>query len=676
MRRILYNKISKNKLNLYNTILYEKSSGKLYQTTNPTLFSRDNYEPIGIVVIPTSHDVYGTGECCVISLMSASLTTPDTGQTTDIGIVWGASGVDYSDLNIYNKVGRMGTMNNNISSKLDGESEFGLVPMMNLNMNTKCDCPHDSQTKYYNSTNASYGYVPSPYLDNGIRNPDYYKTDLPVSIHNATSDFNGKSNTEFLCAKATSQSDWKSSTILNYTTAGYHPAACACWRFHTVGTNQGDWYLPAAGEMGYIMSRFDKINEIINILQIHFDKPLCTLSLSAFLTSSIFSSTDSRSISFQNGIMGHIGKTQARYVRPVLKGKFNYIKIPEYKMTLEEKIGQLFIVRPSISGSDTEFNDNMKSIIDQYHPAGILLKGANIKTKDQLTKYINAYKAYDTLKPLIISDEEGGVVARVAKSGILPASQTSFGYSNAHAVGNTGDVNNAIHMGDVIGKYLSGLGINGDYAPVADINSNPNNPIIGTRAFGDTPARVTEMVVGFLEGMAPHNVLTCLKHFPGHGDTSTDTHTEAAIVTKTWEQMLECEIIPFKENMHKTDMIMVAHIIAQNIDPDTPASISYEIITNKLRNELGYNGIVTTDGMEMAAITNDHTAGEAALAAIKAGCDMICCPSDTGIEGLLDDFVNAYNAILNAVKSGEITEARIDESVNRIMKAKNKVYSL
>lgn len=406
--------------------------------------------------------------------------------------------------------------------------------------------------------------------------------------------------------------------------------------------------MPACGEMGYIMSRFDKINEIISILQIHFEKSLCPLTLNAFLTSSIYSTIDARSISFANGIIGHTAKSNTRYVRPFLRGKFKY-KIPTFTMTLEEKIGQIFIVRPAISGSLTEFNDNMKSIIDQYHPAGILLKGANITSKTQLTTYINEYKAYDRLKPLIFSDEEGGLVARVAKSGILPSSQTSFGYSNAHAVGDTGNINNAIHMGDVIGKYLSSLGINGDYAPVADVNSNPNNPIIGTRAFGDTPERVTEMVSGFLDGMAPHNVLTCLKHYPGHGDTSTDTHTDAAIVTKTWAQMLECEIIPFRDNMNKADMIMVAHIIAQNIDPDTPASISYELITNKLRNELGYNGIITTDGMEMAAITNGHTAGEAALAAIKAGCDMICCPSDSGTEGVLADFVDAYNTILNAV---------------------------
>lgn len=139
-----------------------------------------------------------------MALMSASITTPDTGQSTDAGIAWGGSGVEYSDMPIYNKVGRMGTMNNTISSEVDGESEYGLIPMINSNMNTKCDCPHDPHTKYYNSTNASYGYVPSPYLTNEVRNPNYYKTDSPTSVHNATSDFNGKSNTEFLCANATS----------------------------------------------------------------------------------------------------------------------------------------------------------------------------------------------------------------------------------------------------------------------------------------------------------------------------------------------------------------------------------------------------------------------------------------------------------------------------------------
>lgn len=343
-------------------------------------------------------------------------------------------------------------------------------------------------------------------------------------------------------------------------------------------------------------------------------------------------------------------------------------------MSLEEKIGQLFIVRPAITASPTEFTDDFKYIIDAYHPGGILLAGANIKSKDQLTKLISDYKAYDKLKPLIISDEEGGLVARVAKSGILPSSQTSFGYTNAHKVGDTGDVSKAVHMGDVIGSYLAELGINGDYAPVADVNSNPNNPVIGTRAFGDTADRVTEMVGGFLDGMAPHKVLTCVKHFPGHGDTATDTHVGAAIVYKTWDQMLECEIIPYIDNKGKYDMVMVAHIIADKIDPGVPASLSYEIVTNKLRKELGFEGVITTDGMEMGAVANEFTPGEACVKAIKAGCDMICCPA--GIDDdLRAGFISSFNAVLAAVKSGEISESQIDKSVARIMAAKKKAYS-
>ena len=351
-------------------------------------------------------------------------------------------------------------------------------------------------------------------------------------------------------------------------------------------------------------------------------------------------------------------------------------------MTLEEKVGQLFIVRPAISGNATEFTDEFKKIIDKYHPGGILLAAANIKSKDQLTKLISDYKAYDKLMPFVISDEEGGLVARVAKSKILPTTETSFGYSNAHAVGDTGDVSKAVNMGNVIGSYLAGLGINGDYAPVADVNSNPNNPIIGTRAFGDTAARVTEMVGGFLDGMRPHNVLTCTKHFPGHGDTATDTHLGAAIVYKTWEEMLECEIVPYIDNMGKYDMVMVAHIIADKIDPGVPASLSYEIVTNKLRKELGFEGIITTDGMEMGAVTSLYSPGEACKHAIKAGCDMICCPAelkinddDTDAQKLYNGFVSSFNTILNAVKSGEIPESQLNKSVARIMIAKRKLYA-
>lgn len=343
-------------------------------------------------------------------------------------------------------------------------------------------------------------------------------------------------------------------------------------------------------------------------------------------------------------------------------------------MTLEEKVGQLFIIRPDLTASLTEFTDDFKYIIDTYHPGGILLAAQNITSKNQLTTLINSYKAYDKLMPLIISDEEGGVVARVAKSGILPSSQTSFGYANAHAVGDTGNPNNAYHMGDVIGSYLAELGINGDYAPVADVNSNPDNPVIGKRAFGDTVEVVNEMVWGFLDGMNQHNVLTCLKHFPGHGDTATDTHVGAALVTKTWDQMLECEIVPYIANKGEYDMVMVAHIIAEQIDPGVPASLSYEIVTNKLRKELGFQGIITTDGMEMGAISNFNTPGEAAVKAIKAGCDMICCPAE--LDGSIRaGFIQAYNAILNAVKTGEISESQINKSVARIVKAKKKAYN-
>lgn len=342
--------------------------------------------------------------------------------------------------------------------------------------------------------------------------------------------------------------------------------------------------------------------------------------------------------------------------------------------TLEQKVGQLFVVRPDITTSLTEFTQDFKNIIDQYHPGGILLAAQNISSKTQLTTLINQYKAYDSLRPLVISDEEGGKVARVAKSGILPSSQTSFGYADAHAVGDTGNVANAVHMGDVIGGYLASLGINGDYAPVADVNSNPNNPIIGTRAFGDTAARVSEMVGGFLDGMAPHNVMNCLKHFPGHGDTSTDTHVGLAIVYKTWEEMLQCEIIPYIDNLDKTDMVMVAHIIAETIDPGVPSSLSYQVVTGKLRNELGFEGVVTTDGMEMGAISQNYTPGQAALKAIQAGCDMICAPAELN-GSLREGFIQAYNTILTAVQTGVITESRLDESIARIVKLKDKLYA-
>lgn len=308
---------------LCDVILYDKVNEKLIFTSDFTSLSPTSYEPVGVVVIPTSHDVYGTGECGVMALMSASLDTPDTGQTSNASITWGTYGTNYPELTNFDKVVRMGTTNNNISDNIDGLSSYGYLPLMQSGMSSKFECPHDTKAKYYNLTSSSYGYIPSPYLNDGSRNPDYYTTDSPSSIYNAMSDFAGKSNTEFLCSKATSQPDWKTDgTISNSYNAGYHAAACCCWRFHTPGTNQGDWYLPACGELGYVTPRYDMINDTISALQTHFGKTLCPLDTNSYWSSSEYGASLARSVYFNNGSVGTSSRHNSYYVRPFMRIKF------------------------------------------------------------------------------------------------------------------------------------------------------------------------------------------------------------------------------------------------------------------------------------------------------------------------------------------------------------------
>lgn len=255
---------------------------ELFKVTPPENINQldtERYIPTGVIAIPSSHDVYGTGEAGVMALLSASLTTPDTGQTSETLMVWGGFGTNYPELNDYKVVPAVAVsyrVDNIITSAPSSSwlpsdafgSQYGAIAI--------------DETFYYRGMGPSSSrnnYIPSPYLKNGSRNPAYYQTEPPSSSANVLSDFAGKSNTEFLCSKATAQTDWRTATtITNNHIAGYHPAACACWRYHTTGTVQGDWYLPACGELGYACVRKKRINETIEALQSHFGITLCQLS--------------------------------------------------------------------------------------------------------------------------------------------------------------------------------------------------------------------------------------------------------------------------------------------------------------------------------------------------------------------------------------------------------------
>lgn len=302
-------------------VLWDKIREEMFYTSNLKDVDKNRYEPIGVIVIPTEHDVYGTGECGVMALISASLTTPDTGQTSNERVYWGHNNKDFPNLTNFNGVIRMGTMNNNISDNIDGLSSSGYIPLMKKNMSSKFECPHDTKAKYEIYYYSDYGYIPSPYLNDDSRNPDYYTTDPPSSAYNVLSDFAGKSNTEFLCSNATSQPDWKTDeTIDNYYSVYYHPAACCCWRFHTPGTNQGDWYLPAMGELGYIAPRYDWINQTISVLQTYFGKTFNPLTTTlSYVSSSEYNSQYVYGINSSN--IGYKSKKSLLMVRPFTKCK-------------------------------------------------------------------------------------------------------------------------------------------------------------------------------------------------------------------------------------------------------------------------------------------------------------------------------------------------------------------
>ena len=344
------------------------------------------------------------------------------------------------------------------------------------------------------------------------------------------------------------------------------------------------------------------------------------------------------------------------------------------KMTLREKVGQMFFVRPECLDTTIhwkeyadlmplelqEVNNCMKGVNEKYPVGGIILYAWNIKDETQLGQFLPQLKALNG-KPLMCIDEEGGRVARIANNENFHVKK----YESMGAIGATGDPANAYECGNTIGTYLKYYGFDIDFAPVADVNTNPENIIIGPRAFSDDPAVAAPMVTNYLQGLKDAGIIGCIKHFPGHGDVKNDTHFGYAQTQKTWKEMLDCEIITFRAGIQwGCQLIMTAHISAPNvIGKDIPSTMSSVILQDKLRRELGYQNIIVTDAMDMGAITQQYTIEEAAVGCIKAGADIVLCPKD---------LVKAFDAVIAAVENGAITEERINQSARRILRLKAK----
>jgi beta-N-acetylhexosaminidase len=329
-----------------------------------------------------------------------------------------------------------------------------------------------------------------------------------------------------------------------------------------------------------------------------------------------------------------------------------------YGMTLEQKVGQMILA--GIDG--TTINQASKKMIAEQYVGGIIMYKNNFSDLSGSVQLVNALKKANMNNPvpLFISvDQEGGKVSRLPKDFVaIPDNAT---------VGRSDDAGLAKEMGSLLAEELRIMGFNVDFAPVLDVNSNPNNPVIGNRSFGNNAQLVTKMGITEMNGIRDGGIVAVVKHFPGHGDTSVDSHLALPVVRKTTKQLEAMEWIPFRAAIDaKADAVMVAHILFPLIDDKAPASFSKVIIGEQLRGTLGYDGVVITDDMTMGAIAKNYGIEDAALLSVKAGSDILLVAHGYDTEK------KVYDKLLNSVKSGQIKESRIDESVRRILTLKLK----
>ncbi|WP_347403244.1 beta-N-acetylhexosaminidase [Gracilibacillus dipsosauri] len=328
------------------------------------------------------------------------------------------------------------------------------------------------------------------------------------------------------------------------------------------------------------------------------------------------------------------------------------------QMSLDEKIGQMIFA--GISG--TSANQKTKELIHKYKIGGIILYAENIETSKQTLQLLNQLKMEneDNPQPLLLGiDQEGGDVSRLPKEIIhIPTNQEIGARNNSQF---------SYEIGTLLGKELNAFGFNLNFAPVLDVNSNPNNPVIGDRSFSNDTDVVSKLGIKTMKGIQSQNVISVIKHFPGHGDTSVDSHLNLPVVDKSLEQLDELELLPFKEAIDNgADAVMIAHLLLPKIDGKFPSSMSKKVITDILREQLAFDGVVISDDMTMNAITNNYDMKEAAVESVLAGSDIILVAHD------YNKIIATVDTLKQAVIKGEISEDRINESVRRIIGLKNK----
>ncbi|OPJ60780.1 beta-N-acetylhexosaminidase [Clostridium oryzae] len=333
------------------------------------------------------------------------------------------------------------------------------------------------------------------------------------------------------------------------------------------------------------------------------------------------------------------------------------------KLSIDIKIGQMVMCGfPSKS-----YDDHIDEIIKNKNVGNVILFTRNIGNKEEVKKLTTNLQQklvkHNGIPGFISIDQEGGMVTRLAEEVTAFPGNMAFGAAN--------EAGSTFRQGKIEGEELRILGINMNLAPVMDVNCNPKNPVIGCRSYGDDPEKVSQLGIDLIKGLKESNVLAVAKHFPGHGDTDVDSHLSLPVVNHDMERLQNIELLPFKKAINAgVDAIMSAHVLFPAIESEKkPGTLSYNVLTSLLKKELGFNGIVVTDCMEMKAIADFYGSDKAAVMAIKAGADLLCISHTKEVQE------KCIDAIKTAVLNGEIAEERIDESVIKIIEIKNK-YSV
>lgn len=319
-------------------------------------------------------------------------------------------------------------------------------------------------------------------------------------------------------------------------------------------------------------------------------------------------------------------------------------------MNLTDHIGQLCM----IGFEETEVTPNLRAWMQAYRPGGVILFSRNLVNSEQIAKLTNDLQALAGDIPLLMAiDQEGGRVSR------LPSDFTIF--PPAATVAHSGSTELAYQAAAVTAKELRGVGMNMNMAPVLDIHTNPANPIIGNRAFGTEPEQVCRMGAATIAGLHNHRVLACGKHFPGHGDTSTDSHIELPIVHASRKQLEDRELKPFYYAIdHGLQAMMTAHVHYPALDPTYPATLSSTILSGLLRQQAGFSGVILSDDLEMRAILDHAAVGDAAIRSLQAGADMLLICKDRTLA------TDTYDALRRAVTSQELDPIQVEASLARI----------